>query len=60
MKTDAHGGGDHRLVQDWVQAVGQKNPARLNSPIEVSVESRLISYAAETSRVNRSIERVQL
>lgn len=60
MKTDAHGGGDHRMVKDWVQAVGQRNPALLSSPIEVSVESHLIAYAAEKSRVNRTIETVQM
>jgi hypothetical protein len=60
MKTDAHGGGDHRMVKDWVQAVGQQNPALLSSPIEVSVESHLIAYAAEKSRVQRTIESVHL
>ncbi len=60
MKTDAHGGGDHRMVKDWVQAVGQQNPALLSSPIEVSVESHLIAYAAEKSRLERTIETVHL
>lgn len=60
MKTDAHGGGDHRLVKDWVQAVGQKNPALLSSSVEVSVESHLIAYAAEKSRLDRTIEPVKV
>jgi len=60
LKTDAHGGGDHRMVKDWVQAVGQRNPALLSSPIEVSMESHLIAYAAEKSRVERTIEQVHL
>jgi predicted dehydrogenase len=60
MKTDAHGGGDHRLVKDWVQAVGQQNPALLSSPIEESVESHLIAFAAEKSRLQRTIEAVVL
>lgn len=60
MKTDAHGGGDHRLVKDWVQAVGQGNPALLSSSVEVSVESHLIAYAAEKSRLDRSIEPVRV
>lgn len=58
MKTDAHGGGDHPLVKDWVQAVGQKNPALLSSSIEVSVESHLMAFAAEKSRQNRTIENI--
>lgn len=58
MKTDAHGGGDHPMVKDWVQAVGQQNPALLSSSIEVSVESHIIAFAAEKSRVSRTIEDV--
>jgi predicted dehydrogenase len=60
LQTDAHGGGDHRLVADWVQAVGQRNPALLSSSIEDSVESHLIAFAAERSRLNRTIEDVRL
>jgi predicted dehydrogenase len=60
MKTDAHGGGDHRLVKDWVQAVGQRNPALLSSSIEDSVESHLMAFAAERSRLSRTIEDVLL
>ena len=58
LKTDAHGGGDHRLLKDCVQAVGHKNPALLSSTIDVSVESHLIGFAAEKSRLNNSIEKV--
>lgn len=56
MKTDAHGGGDHPMVRDWVQAVGQQNPALLSSSIDVSVESHIMAFAAEKSRVNKTIE----
>lgn len=60
MKTDAHGGGDHRLVKDWLQAVAQQDKTLLSSSIEVSVESHLIALAAEKSRLSRSIEEVTL
>jgi predicted dehydrogenase len=60
MKTDSHGGGDHPLVKDWVQAVGQQNPALLSSSIDVSVESHLMAFAAEKSRQSRTIEDVVL
>lgn len=60
LKTDFHGGGDHRLVQDWVQAVGHQNPAILSSTIDVSVVSHLMAFAAERSRLNHSIEEVKL
>jgi len=58
MKTDSHGGGDHPMVKDWVQAVGQQDPALLSSSIEVSVESHLMAFAAEKSRLNKTIENI--
>ncbi|MBL8520040.1 MAG: Gfo/Idh/MocA family oxidoreductase [Betaproteobacteria bacterium] len=60
MKTDAHGGGDHPMVRDWVQAVGQRNPALLSSTIDESVESHLMAFAAERSRLMRTIEDVRI
>ncbi len=58
MKTDSHGGGDHPMVKDWVQAVGQQNPALLSSTIDVSVESHIMAFAAEKSRLNKTIENI--
>lgn len=60
MKTDSHGGGDHRLIKDWLQAVAQQDKTLLSSTIEVSVESHLIALAAEKSRLSRSIETIKL
>jgi predicted dehydrogenase len=60
LKTDPHGGGDHRLVADWVQAVAQQNKDLLSSSIEASVESHLIAFAAERSRLNRTIEEIHV
>lgn len=60
LKTDAHGGGDHRLVKDWVQAVAQQKKELLSSSIEISVESHLMAFGAERSRLNRSIEDITL
>jgi len=60
MKTDAHGGGDHPMVRDWVQAVAQQDPKLLSSPIDESVESHLMAFAAERSRLNRTIEDVRI
>ncbi len=58
LKTDAHGGGDQALVKDWLQAVYQQDKRLLSSTIDVSVESHLVAFAAERSRVNRSIENI--
>jgi predicted dehydrogenase len=60
LKTDAHGGGDFSLVKDWVQAVSQQNKNLLSSTIEVSVESHLIAFGAERSRLNRTIEDIRI
>lgn len=60
LKTDAHGGGDHRLVRDWVQAIYQRDKTLLSSTIEVSVESHLVAFAAERSRINRTIEDIKM
>ena len=48
------------MMTDWVQAVSQKNKKLLSSSIEESVESHLMAFAAEKSRLNRTIEEVYL
>ncbi len=58
QSTDGHGGGDWRLVADWLQAVAQQNPALLSSTIEASIESHLMGFAAEKSRKNSSVEQL--
>jgi hypothetical protein len=40
--------------------VGQRDPALLSSSIEDSVESHLMAFAAEKSRVTKTIEDVRL
>ena len=60
MKSDPHGGGDLYLVKDWVQAVAQKDAGLLISSIEVSIESHLMAFSAEKSRLNRTIEEIKL
>jgi hypothetical protein len=48
--TDMHGGGDWRLVADWIQAVSQQNAGLLTSTIDASIESHVMGFAAEKSR----------
>lgn len=60
MKSDPHGGGDHRLVKDWLQAVAQKDASLLSSSIEDSIESHLMAFGAEKSRLNSTIEEIKL
>ncbi len=47
-----HGGGDYGLAHDFVQAVSQQDPALLTSTIEASMESHLMGFRAEESRLS--------
>ncbi len=50
--TSGHGGGDWGLVRDFIQASSQKNPDLLTSTIEASMESHLMGFMAEESRLD--------
>ncbi|MFZ9079330.1 MAG: Gfo/Idh/MocA family protein [Alphaproteobacteria bacterium] len=50
QKTDGHGGGDWKLVSDFIQAVGHEDASLLTSTIGASIESHLMGFAAEKSR----------
>ncbi len=58
METDGHGGGDWKLVADWLMAIDQQNPALLSSTIEASVESHIMGFQAEKSRLHQSVEQI--
>ncbi len=58
--TDGHGGGDWRLVADWIQAVSQHNPALLTSTIDASIESHVMGFAAEKSRKQKKTMEVKM
>ena len=56
-KNEGHGGGDWRMVSDWIQAVAQHNPNLLTSTIDASIESHIMCFKAEESRLtNRVME----
>lgn len=57
---DGHGGGDWRLLRDWLQAVGQHNPALLSSTIDASIESHVMGFMAEKSRKTKRVEAVRV
>lgn len=50
--SDSHGGGDWRLVSDFLAAVDSRDPNLLTSTIDASVESHLMGFEAEKSRLN--------
>jgi predicted dehydrogenase len=56
---DGHGGGDWRLVHDWIQAVSQQNSALLTSTIDASIESHIMGFMAERSRETGKVEGVR-
>ena len=54
-KNEGHGGGDWRLVADWVQAVSRKDPSLLTSTIDASIESHVMCFDAEKSRMENKV-----
>lgn len=50
--TSGHGGGDYGLVHDFIRASSAKNPALLTSTIQASMESHLMGFMAEKSRLD--------
>jgi hypothetical protein len=58
--ADGHGGGDWRLIANWVEAVVRQDASLLSSTIDVSIESHLMGFAAEKSRLAGTVEPIQL
>lgn len=55
-----HGGGDWRLVKNWLQAISKGDPSLLTSTIDASVESHIMGLMAEKSRLNNNICEVKM
>ncbi len=55
-----HGGGDWRLVRDWLQAVKAQDSSLLTSTIEASIESHIMGFQAELSRLKGEIKKIHL
>jgi hypothetical protein len=54
-----HGGGDLRLLRDFLEAVSAQDVSRLSSNIDVSIESHVMGFAAERSRRSGRKEKVK-
>lgn len=50
-KGAGHGGGDFGLARDFFEAVALRDPSRLTSTIDVSVESHVMGFKCEESRL---------
>ena len=57
-RNSGHGGGDWRLVDDWLQAIYQRDPELLTSTIDQSIESHIMGFMAEKSRKNNTVEQI--
>lgn len=51
-KGSGHGGGDLALARDFVSAVSRQDPSILSSTIDASIESHIIGFQAEKSRLS--------
>jgi len=59
QESDGHGGGDWRLVSDWLQAIDKQDSSLLTSTIQASIESHLMGFAAEISRKEGKVVEVK-
>ena len=55
-----HGGGDWALVSDWIQAVQKQDPGLITSTIDASIESHIMGFMAEKSRLTKQMVPIQL
>jgi Predicted dehydrogenases and related proteins len=55
LNTDHHGGGDWRLMANFVQAVSKEDAGLLTSTIDVSIESHIMCFMAEQSRLQKKV-----
>ncbi|MFT3682596.1 MAG: Gfo/Idh/MocA family oxidoreductase [Ferruginibacter sp.] len=60
QSTDGHGGGDWRLVANWIQAISKKDASLLTSTIDQSIESHVMGFMAEESRANKKVMEVKM
>ena len=57
---DGHGGGDWRLVNDWLLAISKKDPSLLTSTIDQSIESHIMGFMAEKSRKTKKVMDIKM
>ncbi len=55
LKNSGHGGGDWSLMRDFILAVSNQDPKYLTSTIDQSIESHVMGFAAEKSRLTGTV-----
>lgn len=58
--AEGHGGGDWRLMANWVEAVSKQDASLLSSELDASVESHVMAFAAERSRHRGTVEEIRV
>lgn len=58
--ADGHGGGDWRLMANFVEAVATQDASLLTSTIDASIESHVMGFAAERSRRAHTVEPIRV
>ncbi|MFE5320999.1 Gfo/Idh/MocA family protein [Paenibacillus sp. NPDC056579] len=56
VKNDGHGGGDLRLVEDFVKALRGDQTSAMSTTLDKSVSGHRIGFAAERSRLKGTVE----
>lgn len=50
-----HGGGDAGMIRDWIEAIRKQDESLMSTPLDESLESHLMAFAAEKSRAEGRI-----
>lgn len=53
--TKGHGGGDIRLIKDFIRAIGESDNSLVKSLAKDSVESHVVAFASEYSRISNEV-----
>lgn len=53
--TSGHGGGDEGIMSSFLDAISQNDPSLILSGPEISLDSHLMVFAAEKSRLTKSV-----
>lgn len=58
--SSGHGGGDYGLMADFLNAVDKQDENLLSSNLEASMESHLMAFQAEESRLDLTVKKIEL
>ena len=58
IPTDAHGGGDYNLLESFFQAVQSGDPSYIVTGADVSLKTHMLVFAAEISRLEKRIVKI--